>query len=79
MDSGATSHVTGNQGILNSSHPVLDVNSHHIVVGNGSRLPVVATGTAQLTSRPFLLNDVLVSPTLIQNLCATQKFVRDNN
>jgi hypothetical protein len=79
MDSGATSHVTGNQGILTSSHPVSYINSHHIVVGNGSRLPVVATGTAKLMSRPFLLNDVLVSLSLIQNLCATRKFVRDNN
>ena len=72
MDSGATSHVTGNQGILTSSRPVLDMNSHHIVIGNGSRLPVVATGTAKLTNRPFLLNDVLVSPSIIQNLCASR-------
>jgi hypothetical protein len=79
MDSGATSHVTGNQGILTSSYPILEANSHHIVVGNGSGLPVVATGTAKLTSRPFLLNDVLVSPSIIQNLCATHKFVCDNN
>jgi hypothetical protein len=79
MDSGATSHVTGNQGILTSSHSPLDINSHHIIVGNGSRLPVVAIGTAHLTSRPFILNNVLVSPSIIQNLCATRKFVRDNN
>jgi histone deacetylase 1/2 len=79
VDSDATSHVTGTQGTLSSSHSPLGINSHHIVVGNGSRLPVVATGTAHLTSRPFVLNNVLVSPSIIQNLCSVRKFVRDNN
>jgi hypothetical protein len=79
IESGATTHVTGNQGTLTSSHSPLGINSHHIIVGNGSCLPLVATGTTHLTSRPFVLSDVLVSPSTIQNLCATRKFVHDNN
>jgi hypothetical protein len=41
MDSGATSHVTGNQGNLSHAHSPLELYRHHIVVGNGSRLPVL--------------------------------------
>jgi hypothetical protein len=79
MDSGASTHVTGNQGMLTSSHSPLGLNSSHIVVGNGSRLPVAATGTAHLTTRPFYLRNVLVSPQIIQNLISTRRFSRDNS
>jgi hypothetical protein len=78
MDSGASSHVTGNPGTLTTSHSSFKPNSQHIVVGNGSRLPIVATGTAELTSRPFYLNNVLVSPHIVKNLISTRKFSRDN-
>jgi hypothetical protein len=61
MDSGATSHVTGTQGNLTTSHSPFELKSHHIIVGNGKRLPVVATGTTQLTPTSFSLNNVLVS------------------
>jgi histone deacetylase 1/2 len=79
MDSGASTHVTGNQGMLTSSHSPLGLNSSHIVVGNDSRLPVAATGTAHLTTRPFYLRNVLVSPHIIQNLISTRRFSRDNS
>lgn len=79
MDSGASSHVTGNPCNLTSSHSPLKHFSQQIVVGNGSRLPVVATGTTHLTSRPFYLNDVLVSPNIVKNLISTRKFSRDNS
>ncbi|KAK1648322.1 hypothetical protein QYE76_066127 [Lolium multiflorum] len=78
MDSGATSHVTGTQGNLTTSHSPFELKSHHIIVGNGKRLPVVATGTTQLTPTPFSLNNVLVSPDIVSNLISTRSFVRDN-
>ena len=49
-----------------------------IVVGNGSLLPVTFTGTATLPG-PFSLNNVLVSPSLIQNLISVCQFTSDNN
>lgn len=62
MDTGATSHMTSNQGtfscIFNSS------TSNHIIVGNGNSLPVTASGTTQFLS-PFSnisLHNVLVVP-----------------
>jgi len=48
-----------------------------IVVGNGSLLPVTATGKAQLG--PLVLNNVLVSPQLIKNLISVRQFTVDNN
>jgi hypothetical protein len=79
MDSGATSHITGNQGNLSHSHSPIGLNRHHIVVGNGSRLPVVATGTTHLPPRPFQLNNVLVSRAILQNLISTRSFSHDNS
>jgi hypothetical protein len=79
MDSGATSHVTGNPGTLTTSHSPLEHDSQHIIVGNGSRLPVVATGTSYLAPHPFHLNSVLVSPNIVTNLISTRSFVQDNS
>jgi hypothetical protein len=74
MDSGASSHVTGNPGTLILSHYSFEPNSQHIIFGNGSRLPIVATGTTALTSRPFYHNNALVSPHIVKNLISTRKF-----
>ena len=49
-----------------------------IVVGNGSLLPVTSTGATVL--HPSLhLNNVLVSPQLINNLIFVRQFTTDNN
>lgn len=78
MDTGASSHVTGNQCNLNLSHSFLAPNSHHIIVGDGSRLPATATGSAALTSRPFYLRNILLSPNIVANLISVCQFTRDN-
>jgi len=49
-----------------------------IVVGNGSLLPVIGTGSTDL-SHSFRLNNVLVSPQLIKNLISIRQFTTDNN
>ena len=49
-----------------------------IVVGNGSLLPVTATGSTEL-SRNLRLNNVLVSPQIIKNLISVRQFTTDNN
>ena len=65
VDSGASSHIASNSGMvtlsLSSSFP------SSIVVGNGATLPVVGTGYSTLPS-PFHLNNVLVAPDIIKNL-----------
>jgi hypothetical protein len=79
MDSGATTHVTNNQGNLTSFHSPTFVDSRSIVVGNGSKLPIYSVGSAKLTDHPFYLHHVLFSPSLIKNLISVRKFTRDNS
>lgn len=48
MDSGATSQMAANQGILKSGI-IKDVN-HSVIVGNGSRIPVISSGNTFLNT-----------------------------
>ncbi|KAJ9551935.1 hypothetical protein OSB04_015980 [Centaurea solstitialis] len=80
MDTGATDHVHENQGILHSLH---DTNiCHNILVGDGSKIPVVATGHTffpiKNEHRPLYLNNVLITPSIIKNLISVRKFTRHN-
>ena len=78
LDSGATSHMTSNPStlshILSPRYPF----PSSIVVGDGSLLPVTATGVASLPGH-LSLNNVLVSPRLIKNLISVRQFTSDNN
>jgi len=49
-----------------------------IVVGNGSIMPITATGSTELSSS-LRLNNVLMSPQLIKNLISVRQFTIDNN
>ena len=78
MDTGAASHVTGDPGTLTSYHPLLAPYTRHIIVGNGSYLPVLAVGTTHLPPKPFYLRHILLSPNIVKNLISVRKFTRDN-
>jgi hypothetical protein len=79
VDSGASSHVTGKTGNLTSTHSVLGHNnSQHIIVGDGSKLPILVVGSVQISSLPFHLQNVLVSPNIVKNLISVRQFTRDN-
>jgi hypothetical protein len=75
FDSGASSHIAGNPGMVTMS-PTSSFPSS-IVVGNGTTLLVVGTGYSTLTS-PFRLNNVLIAPDIIKNLLSIRKFTTDN-
>ena len=77
LDTGASSHMTSHDGTLSHSSTPRFPSPTSIVVGNGSLLPVTATGKAQLG--PLVLNNVLVSPQLIKNLISVRQFTVDNN
>jgi hypothetical protein len=49
-----------------------------IVIGNGSLLPVVGTGSTALPHSLFLHN-ILVSPQIIKNIIYVHQFTIDNN
>ena len=78
FDSGATSHMTSQSSSLSHILPLRYPTPSSIVVGNGSIMPVTATGSTEL-SFSLRLNNVLVSPQLIKNLISVRQFTIDNN
>ena len=78
MDSGASSHMTSSDGILLKRLPT-SISS--ILVGNGTSIPVTSHGHSVLatTASTFALNNVLVVPSIVQNLLSVRQFTRDNH
>ncbi|GKB42630.1 hypothetical protein Tco_0887572 [Tanacetum coccineum] len=79
MDTGASSHLANNTGILTSFS-----NSSiypYVFVGNGHSIPVTHTGHSFLntSSKPLHLNHILVTPHIIKNLISVRQFTRDND
>jgi hypothetical protein len=75
--SNASNHTTSDAGYLTSVHPA-DINDpSSINVGNISSLPVTLLGDMTLPSL-FYLNNVLVTPNIIQNLLFVHRFTNDN-
>ena len=77
MDSGASSHMASDHGILSSSQPS---SAHTVTVGNGASLPIshISTDTLPSLSKPLYLNNVLVVPHIIKNLLSVRKLTTDN-
>jgi hypothetical protein len=77
FDSGASSHMSASSTLLSSgtTSPFPS-----ITLGDGSTAPIYCVGQAQIPShtKPLLLRDVLVAPTLIKNLISVRKFTRNN-
>ncbi|GJR20592.1 ribonuclease H-like domain-containing protein [Tanacetum coccineum] len=79
MDTGASSHLAENTGMLTSfSNPSL---YKSVFVGNGQPIPVTHTGHSLLHTphKPLHLHHVLVTPNIIKNLISVRQFTRDNN
>lgn len=78
MDTGASSHMSFNQGIMSSLTPC---NSKSIIVGNGAIIPVTHFDHMSLPhpKKNLFLNNVLVSPHIIKNLIFVRKFTTDNS
>lgn len=79
MDTGATSHMMSNGGILSSYSNVS--NNCGIIVGNGHSVPICGYGHTNLSAPhpPLVLKNVLHAPHLIKNLMYVCKFTTDNN
>jgi len=76
---GASSHMSSNAGNLSSHQPL--PSSPSITVGNGATLPVThrASSAIATTRPPLLLNNILVSPSLVKNLISIRSLTRENN
>jgi hypothetical protein len=77
VDSDASNHITSSAGNLTSVRSPLPTDPSSIVVGNRSSLPVTSVGNTAFP-RPFYLNNVLVTPDIIQNLLFVCRFTTDN-
>jgi hypothetical protein len=76
-DFGASNHTTSNIDNLTSIRPPRINDPSHIIVGNESSLPVISIGDTALPD-PFYLNNVLVTPNIIQNLLFVRRFTTNN-
>ncbi|XP_076913350.1 uncharacterized protein LOC143571939 [Bidens hawaiensis] len=78
MDSGASDHLTSDQGKITNPMSFCPIGS--IFVGNGARMPVLGSGHNPLPyqNRPLHLKDVLYTPNIIKNLISIRKFTIDN-
>lgn len=80
MDTGATNHMTSEQGTLKSYFNT-SINNNGIIVGNDTKIPIKGVGHTRLSnpSPPFILKNVLHAPLIIKNLISVQKFTSDNS
>jgi hypothetical protein len=76
-DSSASNHTTSDVSNLTSVHPPHINNPSSIIVGNRSSLLVTSVCDTALSSL-FYLNNVLVTPDIIQNLLSVRRFTTDN-
>lgn len=79
MDSGASAHITNDQG--NIDHSNRSHGKEEVIVGNGEKLVVQNTGFASLPckSQSLKLNNVLHTPQVTKNLLSVSKLTSDNN
>lgn len=77
FDSGASSHMSSNMNLLSACFPSP---FSTITIGDGSTIPVSCTGNSYIpsSSTNFLLNNILVVPSLIKNLISVRQFCIDN-
>ncbi|GJV27035.1 ribonuclease H-like domain-containing protein [Tanacetum coccineum] len=79
MDTGASSHLADNTGILTSFNNSSMYPS--VFVGNGHSIPVTHTGHSFLhtSSKSLQLNHILITLHIIKNLISVGQFTRDND
>jgi hypothetical protein len=76
-DSGATHHTTPSVGNISTLRPLASSTPSSIVVGNGSSLPITSVGDSVLPG-PFYLNNILLTPDMVQSLLSVRCFTTDN-
>lgn len=51
----------------------------HVVIGDGSHVPVTAYGNSFLPNTSVSLSNTLIAPTIVKNLISAHQFTRDNS
>ena len=79
MDTGSSSHFASDPGMLTF---VSSPSSRAVIIGNGSSVPITATGHARFpistSYRPLYLRNVLVAPNIVKNLLSVRQFTTYN-
>lgn len=78
LDTGTTSHVTGNSSKHASFHSLLKHFPSSIIVGNVLHLHITVVGSTSLTPHHFTLNNVLVSPSIVTNFISVLNSLETN-
>lgn len=78
MDFGTSSHLAIDSGMLHSN--LNRTTNESVIVGNGSSIPVTTIGSSSIktSTKPLVLNNVLVTPDIVKNLISVRKFTKDN-
>jgi hypothetical protein len=76
-DSGTSNRITSDTGNLTSVHPPTSTDPSSIIIVNGSSLPVTSIVDSVIPDS-FYLNNVLVTPDIIQNILSVCGFTTDN-
>jgi hypothetical protein len=76
-DSGATHHTTPSVDDISTPRPLNSSNPSSIIIGNGSSLPATSVGDSALPG-PFYLNNILLTPDMVQSLLSVRRFTTDN-
>ncbi|KAG7563255.1 hypothetical protein ISN44_As10g000810 [Arabidopsis suecica] len=81
MDSGATAHLTSQQGTISLSPTSSSTSFPLVTVGNGKTLPVTAKGDTYFptSTRPLHLQNVFLCHGILKNLVSVRQFTRDNS
>jgi hypothetical protein len=77
VDSGATHYTTPSVGNISTLRPLASSNPSSIIVGNGSSLLITSVGDLVLPG-PFYLNNILLTPDMVQSLISFRRFTTDN-
>jgi hypothetical protein len=79
MDSGASSHMSPDDGNISSPTPLSS--PHFVTVGNGHTIPITSSGHTSMQTplgHTFKLNHILLVLTLIRNVLSACKFTHDS-
>ncbi|KAL4352750.1 hypothetical protein GQ457_06G024020 [Hibiscus cannabinus] len=78
-DSGATTHITPDAGMVSNSKSYFGAATVSVANGMSAAISKIGTASLNTVSRPLVLNNLLHVPAIKKNLLSVSKFTKDNN
>lgn len=79
MDTGATTHMASDTGLLSTIFNTSIHLSEHVIVGNRTKVPISSHGAASLPNTSFSLSSICIAPSIVKNLVSVRQFTSTNN